>query len=132
MARITIEDCIDKINHRFKLVVLAAQRARDIKSGSRITIENDRADKPTVVALREIAAGHITIDALMDEVISRLRTKSRVEPIDDEELTEDAPPPSEKNFDYLPDGSNVSITEDYSDLEDPMFDDNVSEEEQEW
>ncbi|MCC8417853.1 MAG: DNA-directed RNA polymerase subunit omega [Rickettsia endosymbiont of Bryobia graminum] len=130
MARITIEDCTDKISDRFILVALAAQRAKDINSGSRITIENDRAGKPTVLALREIAAGHITIAALKDELLSRLRTRSRVEPIDDEESTEAAASAAEESFDYLPSGSDVYITDDYSDLEDQMFDDNISEEEQ--
>ncbi|XVN43014.1 MAG: DNA-directed RNA polymerase subunit omega [Candidatus Rickettsia vulgarisii] len=130
MARITVEDCTSKISDRFVLVALAAQRAKDINSGSRVTIENDRADKPTVLALREIAAGHITVTALKDELLSRLRTKSRVEPIDDEEPSEAAIDAAEESFDYLPSGSDVYVTDDYSDLEDQMFDDNVSEGEQ--
>ncbi|KAJ6644854.1 DNA-directed RNA polymerase subunit omega [Pseudolycoriella hygida] len=129
MARITIEDCAEKVNDRFKLVALAAQRAKDINSGSPITIANDRGDKATVLALREIAAGHVTISALRAELLSRLRTKSRIEPIDDEE-TATVADNSGENFDYLPTGSDVYVTEDYSDLEDQMFDDNVSEEEQ--
>ncbi|WP_353217774.1 DNA-directed RNA polymerase subunit omega [Sandarakinorhabdus sp.] len=54
MARVTVEDCVDKIPNRFDLVLFAAQRARNISSGSELTIDRDR-DKNPVVALREIA-----------------------------------------------------------------------------
>ena len=54
MARVTVEDCVDKIPNRFNLVLFAAQRARDISGGSELTIDRDR-DKNPVVALREIA-----------------------------------------------------------------------------
>ncbi len=54
MARVTVEDCVDKIPNRFDLVLLAATRARAISSGAEITVERDR-DKNPVVALREIA-----------------------------------------------------------------------------
>jgi DNA-directed RNA polymerase subunit omega len=56
MARVTVEDCIDKIDNRFELVLLAGHRARQISSGASITIERDN-DKNPVVALREIADG---------------------------------------------------------------------------
>jgi DNA-directed RNA polymerase subunit omega len=54
MARVTVEDCVDKVPNRFDLVLLAAQRAREISGGSELTIDRDR-DKNPVVALREIA-----------------------------------------------------------------------------
>ena len=54
MARVTVEDCVDKIPNRFDLVLLAAQRAREISGGAELTLERDR-DKNPVVALREIA-----------------------------------------------------------------------------
>ena len=54
MARVTVEDCVDKIPNRFDLVLLAAQRAREISGGSELTLDRDR-DKNPVVALREIA-----------------------------------------------------------------------------
>ena len=54
MARVTVEDCVDKVSNRFDLVLLAAQRAREISGGSELTIDRDR-DKNPVVALREIA-----------------------------------------------------------------------------
>ncbi|MBI4724765.1 MAG: DNA-directed RNA polymerase subunit omega, partial [Rhodomicrobium sp.] len=54
MARVTVEDCVDKVSNRFELVLLAAHRARAVSSGAPITIERDN-DKNPVVALREIA-----------------------------------------------------------------------------
>ena len=54
MARVTVEDCVDKISNRFDLVLLSAQRAREISGGAELTIDRDR-DKHPVVALREIA-----------------------------------------------------------------------------
>jgi DNA-directed RNA polymerase subunit omega len=127
MARITIEDCAEIVHDRFKLVALAAQRAKDINSGSEITINNDKGDKATVLALREIAAGHIAVSALKAELLSRLRTNSRVDPIDDESIDPSADATAE-NFDYLPSGSDIYVTEDYSDLDDQIFNDNIVEE----
>ena len=64
MARITIEDCLDKISNRFELTLAATNRARQISAGSSPLVETDR-DKPTVVALREIAAGKVGIEMLL-------------------------------------------------------------------
>ena len=64
MARITIEDCLDKIPNRFELTLAATNRARQISAGSAPLVEQDR-DKPTVIALREIAAGKIGIEMLL-------------------------------------------------------------------
>ena len=58
MARVTVEDCVDKVPNRFDLVLLAATRARAISGGAELTIERDR-DKNPVVALREIAEGKV-------------------------------------------------------------------------
>ena len=68
MARVTVEDCIDKVSNRFDLVMLAAHRARSISSGSPITIERDN-DKNPVVALREIADETLTPDQLYEETV---------------------------------------------------------------
>lgn len=65
MARVTVEDCIGKVDTRFELVVMAAQRAKMVYSGSPITVERDN-DKNTVVALREIADETISIEALRE------------------------------------------------------------------
>ena len=58
MARITIEDCLDKIDNRFELVLTATKRARQVGHGAEPMVQEEN-DKPTVIALREIAAGHI-------------------------------------------------------------------------
>lgn len=63
MARVTVEDCLDKIPNRFELVVLAARRARDLSLGRAPFVEEEN-DKPTVIALREIAEGKIDLDYL--------------------------------------------------------------------
>lgn len=69
MARITVEDCLANVDNRFQLVLIASKRARQIALGaeSRVPMEND---KPTVVALREIAEG-LTNDSVLDEVVAR-------------------------------------------------------------
>ena len=72
MARITVEDCIDKFSSRFELVLVASQRARKLHSGDEPTIERDN-DKNTVIALREIAEGKIDTKDLKSNAILRLR-----------------------------------------------------------
>ena len=67
MARVTIEDCIDKVEDRFELVALAAQRARNISSGSDVTIER-KGEKDTVIALREIAEETINVSDLREDL----------------------------------------------------------------
>ena len=72
MARVTVEDCIDKVENRFDLVLLASHRARMISSGSQITIERDN-DKNPVVALREIADETIDLEGLRNNLIQGLQ-----------------------------------------------------------
>ena len=73
MARVTVEDCIDKVDNRFELVMLASQRARKIGSGSPLTVDREN-DKNTVVALREIRAENLDLDqAREDFVVSHQR-----------------------------------------------------------
>ncbi|MGH1378638.1 MAG: DNA-directed RNA polymerase subunit omega [Alphaproteobacteria bacterium] len=69
MARVTVEDCIEKVENRFELVMVAAQRARKIGSGAALTVERDN-DKKTVISLREIAGETVSVDALKDEMIT--------------------------------------------------------------
>ena len=78
MARITVEDCITKVSNRFDLVMLAAQRARDISAGAPLTIDRDN-DKNPVVALREIADSTVDMDHLRYELIHGLRRHVEVE-----------------------------------------------------
>ncbi|PPD40527.1 MAG: DNA-directed RNA polymerase subunit omega [Methylocystis sp.] len=86
MARVTVEDCIDKIENRFDLVLLAAHRARLISSGQQILVDRDR-DKNPVVALREIAETALSPEDLSEDFIHSLQRHVEV----DEPETEAAP-----------------------------------------
>ena len=72
MARVTVEDCVDKIPNRFDLVLLAAQRARQISGGGELTIDRDR-DKNPVVALREVAEQTVKPKELQESLIGSLQ-----------------------------------------------------------
>ena len=72
MARVTVEDCIDKVENRFDLVLLASHRARMISSGSQITIDRDN-DKNPVVSLREIAEKTVSPEDLKEDLIHSLQ-----------------------------------------------------------
>ena len=72
MARVTVEDCVDKIPNRFDLVLLASQRARQISGGAELTVDRDR-DKNPVVALREIADETVVPDELMEALIGNMQ-----------------------------------------------------------
>ena len=72
MARVTVEDCIDKVENRFDLVLLASHRARMVSSGAPITVDRDN-DKNPVVALREIAETTISPDDLKEELLQSLQ-----------------------------------------------------------
>jgi len=78
MARVTVEDCIDKVDNRFELVLLAGHRARTIASGSPITVDRDN-DKNPVVALREIADQTISPEDLREELIHSLQKFTEVD-----------------------------------------------------
>jgi DNA-directed RNA polymerase subunit omega len=84
MARVTVEDCIDKVSNRFDLVLLAAQRAREISGGAELTVDRDR-DKNPVVALREIAEQTVRPDNLKESLVTSLQ---RVLPDDDDAMDE--------------------------------------------
>jgi DNA-directed RNA polymerase subunit omega len=86
MARVTVEDCILKVPNRFELVLLTAQRARDISAGAPLTVDRDN-DKTTVVSLREIADDTVDVDVLRTAVIQGLqKTVDFDEPEDDAEM----------------------------------------------
>jgi DNA-directed RNA polymerase subunit omega len=72
MARVTVEDCIDKVENRFELILLASHRARMIAGGAQLTVERDR-DKNPVVALREIADTHLTPADLKEDLIHSMQ-----------------------------------------------------------
>ena len=85
MARVTVEDCIDKIPNRYELLMVAAQRAKDISSGSPLTIDRDN-DKNSVVALREIAEETVSIEELQRSLVMGLQKYVEVEEPEEEEL----------------------------------------------
>ena len=78
MARVTVEDCVDKVPNRFELVMLAAHRAREIALGGALTIERDN-DKNPVVALREIADETQSADGLRERLIEANQTQIEVD-----------------------------------------------------
>jgi DNA-directed RNA polymerase subunit omega len=83
MARVTVEDCVDKVPNRFELVMLAAYRAREIQAGSPLTVERDN-DKNPVVSLREIAEETQSAESLRERMIESHQTQIEVdEPEDD-------------------------------------------------
>ena len=94
MARVTVEDCIDKVTNRFDLVMLAAHRAREISAGMPITVEEDN-DKNPVIALREIADETVAPDEIRESLIRGLQ----------KHVDFDEPEPEDEAFDLLPDGT---------------------------
>jgi DNA-directed RNA polymerase subunit omega len=85
MARVTVEDCVQKIPNRFELVLLAAQRARNLSRGEELTVDRDD-DKNPVVALREIAEETVPLAKLEADLIKSLSRAPEPEPADEEVL----------------------------------------------
>ncbi|GEK47223.1 DNA-directed RNA polymerase subunit omega [Halomonas pacifica] len=79
MARVTVEDCLDHVENRFKLVMISTQRARQLARGSRDALLPWDNDKPTVMALREIAAGKIDDQVLNEPVEAPVRPRPEAE-----------------------------------------------------
>jgi DNA-directed RNA polymerase subunit omega len=102
MARVTVEDCVERIPNRFELVLLAAQRARNISRGEEITVDRDN-DKNPVVALREIADQTITLEKLNTDLLKSLSRAPEPEPADEEVL------------DLIPTDQNIFGIQDMSD-----------------
>ena len=99
MARVTVEDCVDKVPNRFELVAIAAHRAREIAAGSPLTVDRDN-DKNPVVALREIAEETQSADHLRERMIESLQTQIEVDMPEDDDMAllmgapeQDAPEP---------------------------------------
>jgi len=84
MARVTVEDCVDKVSNRFDLVLLAAHRARVLSSGAPLLIDRDN-DKNPVVALREIADGALQSDDLDEDLVQSLQKQVESDEGDDAE-----------------------------------------------
>ena len=90
MARITVEDCLEKVENQYDLVLLAKERTSQLNSGSEMLVEEDN-DKRTVVALREIAEGKVDVDELKKSTVLRLRKEpdENLEEQDTEEISTD-------------------------------------------
>jgi DNA-directed RNA polymerase subunit omega len=86
MARVTVEDCVDKVPNRFELVMLAAHRARALASGAPLTIDRDN-DKNPVVALREIAEETLTADQLRESAIESFQRQIEVDEPEEDQMT---------------------------------------------
>ena len=114
MARVTVEDCIDKVDNRFELVLLAGHRARQISQGAPITVPRDN-DKNPVVALREIADETLSPDDLKEDLIHSLQKHVEVdEPeADGQEIT---------------DQTGAAVAADADEVEDTIAFDRMSEE----
>ena len=118
MARITVEDCIDKFDSRFELVLVASNRARKLHSGEEPTVERDN-DKNTVIALREIADETISAEVFKQDLVEEYQT---VSPIDEEELALEF---NEENTDDEADSeklSEVSAETDETDISEAIED----------
>jgi DNA-directed RNA polymerase subunit omega len=112
MARVTVEDCIDKVDNRFELVLLASHRARQISQGAQITVDRDN-DKNPVVALREIADEMLAPDDLKEDLIHSLQKHVEVdEPeADGQELIDQADSPAAPDADREEDIAFDRMTE---------------------
>ena len=107
MARVTVEDCVERIPNRFRLVLLAAQRARNLARGEELTIDRDD-DKNPVVALREIAEQTISVEKLELDLVKSLSRAPEPEPADEEVL------------DLIPTDQNIFGLQDVSNDEEAM------------
>jgi len=126
MARVTVEDCIDKLDNRFELVMIAARRARMLSSGAQLTVERDN-DKNCVVALREIAEETIDVLEIEENLVQGLQKYVEPDEPDESEMdllsTED---------EFGEDAAvNIAAIGDTPDgPKKPKFDDNIDEEDE--
>ena len=85
MARVTVEDCVEKVPNRYELLMVATQRAKDISAGSQPLVDRDN-DKNSVIALREIAENKVSIENLQRSLVMNLQKFVEVEEPEEEEL----------------------------------------------
>ena len=120
MARITVEDCIDKFDSRFELVLVASNRARKLHTGEEPTVERDN-DKNTVIALREIADESISADEFKQDLVEEYQS---VSPIDEEELSLEFNEENIDDEDYAEKISEVSAETDETEISELHSEDN--------
>ncbi|MGH6621787.1 MAG: DNA-directed RNA polymerase subunit omega [Alphaproteobacteria bacterium] len=129
MARVTVEDCVEKVPNRFELVMLAAQRSRDISAGAEITVDRDN-DKNPVVALREIAEETVDHEKLTDALVRSLQKVPEIDEPEEEEPMEmmAAALSSIQEGEELPSGMSIRSSDSDDDEEEagarsPRYDD---------
>ena len=115
MARITVEDCIEKINNRFDLVVFAVQRGRELSAGDEPTIDRDN-DKNTVVSLREIAESTVDIVALRENLIISMQKQIQEEENEDKEITSETEDNIINDVEKNADKFGMQVQEKYEDI----------------
>ncbi len=121
MARVTIEDCTKIVPSRFELVILAAQRAKDITAGAKITIERHN-DKNAVIALREISLNNVHIPSLKEAVLKKHQRLHQTEIVDE-------PEENDLSEDLSEIASEVKSFASTEDLENAAFEDEETTEE---
>jgi len=121
MARVTVEDCVEKVPNRFELVMLAAQRSRDISAGGELTVDRDN-DKNPVVALREIAVETVDREKLTDSLVRSLQKVPEIDEPGEEEPMEmmAAALTTIQDDDELPSGMSIRSSSDSDDDADEM------------
>jgi DNA-directed RNA polymerase subunit omega len=108
MARVTVEDCVEIVPNRFELVVLAAQRSREISAGAELTVDRDN-DKNPVIALREIADKTVPMDELDDSLILSLQKQVESDEPEEDDMamlmssdwTPEPQPPAKPDPEYV-------------------------------
>ncbi len=135
MARVTVEDCVEKVPNRYELLMVAAQRAKDIEQGSPLRVERDN-DKNAVVALREIAEDKVSIEELQKSLVLNLQKYVEVEEPEEEEIEIVAAEKELADLDTQFDTSmlldegldeNMQITDESGDSLDDLGDDQLSD-----
>lgn len=108
MARVTVEDCVDKVENRFELVMLASRRARDIASGSGESVVDRDNDKDTVVALREIAEEAVSLDLVRAALVQGIQKQQAFSEVDEDAPEFDAVDPKAMLVDDVIDAAAFS------------------------
>lgn len=115
MARITVEDCIEKISNRFDLVVFAVQRGRELSAGDEPTVDRDN-DKNTVVSLREIAESTVDIEELRENLIISMQKQIQEEENEDKEITSETEDNIINDVEKNADKFGMQVQEKYEDI----------------
>ncbi|PPR30721.1 MAG: DNA-directed RNA polymerase subunit omega [Alphaproteobacteria bacterium MarineAlpha9_Bin2] len=115
MARITVEDCIEKISNRFDLVVFAVQRGRELSAGDEPTVDRDN-DKNTVVSLREIAESTVDVVELRENLIISMQKQIQEEETEDKEITSETEDNIINDVEKNADKFGMQVQEKYEDI----------------